>query len=291
MKAFRSLALFVLSGLVLGCAPNRPNPDANREEWIELFNGRDLTAWTPKIRGEEAGSDVRHTFRVEDGLLTVDYDEYGGAFEDQFGHLFYNTPFSHYLLAVEYRFIGDQLPDGPGWAFRNSGLMLHGQDPARMGLDQDFPISIEVQLLGGNGTDERPTANLCTPGTNVVMEAELVTRHCTNAESPTFHGDDWVRVEVVVMGDSLIAHAVEGEPVLAYSKPQLGGGSVGGYRPEEMREGAPLREGTISIQSESHPVQFRKIELLDMKGCMDAAASNFRSYFVASAPERCVFEP
>ncbi len=280
-------ALLVLVVSALGCRPDRPNPNADREEWIELFNGRDLEGWTPKIRGEDAGSDTRHTFRVEDGVLAVAYDEYGGSFRAQFGHLFYDVPFSHYLLAAEYRFVGEQLPDGPGWAYRNSGLMLHGQDPASMGLDQDFPISIEVQLLGGNGTDERSTANLCTPGTNVEMDGQLVTRHCVGADSPTFHGDDWVRVEVVVFGDSLMAHAVEGEPVLAYSKPQVGGGNVNGHDPAEWMAGAPLTSGSISIQSESHPVHFQLIELLDMTGCMDPKAENFRNYFVDSAPDRC----
>lgn len=262
--------------------------DKDREEWTQLFDGESLNGWIPKIRGEEAGSDVRRTFRVEDGVLKVDYSEYE-AFDEQFGHLFYEVPFSHYRLNVLYRFTGDQLPDGPGWAYRNSGLMLHGQSPESMGIDQDFPISIEVQLLGGNGQDERTTANLCTPGTHVEMDGELETRHCIPASSPTFHGDDWVEVEVVVLGDSLIAHAVEGDPVLAYQKPQIGGGNVDGHDPAQKVDGMALTSGTISLQSESHPVEFRRVEILNLAGCTDARAINYRWWYEHSEPETCVY--
>ena len=93
--------------------------------------------------------------------------------------------------------------------------------------DQDFPISIEVQLLGGlEQRQAAHTANLCTPGTNVVMNGELHTAHCTNSTSKTYDGDQWVRVEVLVHGDENIRHMVEGQTVLEYSKPQIGGGSV-----------------------------------------------------------------
>lgn len=262
--------------------------DKDREEWTQLFDGESLDGWIPKIRGEEAGSDVRRTFRVEDGVLKVDYSEYE-SFDEQFGHLFYEVPFSHYRLNVLYRFTGDQLPDGPGWAYRNSGLMLHGQSPESMGIDQDFPISIEVQLLGGNGQDERTTANLCTPGTHVEMDGELETRHCIPASSPTFHGDDWVEVEVVVLGDSLIAHAVEGDPVLAYQKPQIGGGNVDRHDPAQKVDGMALTSGTISLQSESHPVEFRRVEILNLAGCTDPRAINYRWWYEHSEPETCVY--
>ena len=113
-------------------------------------------------------------------------------------------------MVVEYRFVGDQIKDGPGWATRNSGMMLHGQSPESMALDQDFPISMEAQLLGGNGKDERTTNNLCTPGTNVVMDGKLFTPHCVISTSKTYHGDQWVKAEVLVLGDSIIKHIVHG---------------------------------------------------------------------------------
>ena len=168
-----------------------------QNEWIQLFNGRDLTGWTPKITGYELGDNFGDTFRVEDGLLKVSYDRYDD-FGGRFGHLFYDESFSEYVLRIEYRFVGEQAPGGPSWAIRNSGVMIHGERAETMTRDQDFPVSIEVQFLGGSGSGERPTANLCTPGTNVVMDGELVTRHCTNAAAPTYHGDLWVTVEVEV---------------------------------------------------------------------------------------------
>jgi hypothetical protein len=145
--------------------------------WIQLFNGEDMKDWTPKISGYALGENFANTFRVEDGKLKVVYDGYTD-FQEKFGHLFYKEKYSHYLLGVEYRFVDEQAPGGPGWAIRNSGAMLHCLDPKTMLVDQDFPISIEVQFLGGNGKDERPTANLCTPGTNVVMDGKLFTNHC-----------------------------------------------------------------------------------------------------------------
>ncbi|MFW6259823.1 MAG: 3-keto-disaccharide hydrolase, partial [Tangfeifania sp.] len=190
------------------------------ENWIQLFNGKDLNDWQIKFTGFELGENYNNTFRVEDGLLRVRYDEWDewGA---EFGHIFYKDEFSHYRLRVEYRFVDEQVKGGPGWAFRNNGLMLHGQPAETMEIDQEFPTSIEVQLLGGNGTDERSTMNLCTPGTNVVMDGELVEQHCMTSNSDTYHGDQWVTVEVEVHGGEIIRHFVEGEEVMQYEKPQL----------------------------------------------------------------------
>ncbi|RQP18787.1 DUF1080 domain-containing protein [Parapedobacter defluvii] len=238
---------------------------ADQLEWIQLFNGKDLNDWTVKIAKHEVGENYANTFRVEDGLLKVRYDGYTD-FDFQYGHIHYNTPFSAYLLRVEYRFVGEQAPGGEGWAWRNSGAMLHGQDPHSMLKDQDFPISIEGQLLGGDGTHERTTSNLCTPGTNVLMEVdgELFTPHCTNSTSKTYHGDQWVTAEFLVLADSVVHHILEGDTVLTYYKPQIGGGSVSNYDPAVKVDGKPLKSGYISLQSESHPIDFRKVELLDL---------------------------
>jgi hypothetical protein len=279
----RILCLIMLgSGGLLGAA----GPDRDRKDWIQLFNGRDLKGWLPKIKGYPLGENFGNTFRVRDGKLAVAYDAYD-KFDNRFGHIFYHKPYSYYTIAAEYRFVSDQAPAGPGWAIRNSGIMVHGQPPETMGRDQDFPISIEVQLLGGNGTDPRTTANLCTPGTNVVMKGELVTRHCVNSASKTFHGDQWVRVEVTVLGDEKITHRVNGEEVLSYEKPQVGGGNVSGHDPAARQDGKLLTGGSISLQSESHPVEFRKVELLNLEGCMDPKDRNFRSHFVKSDPAAC----
>lgn len=235
-------------------------------EWIQLFNGKDLNDWTVKIAKHEVGENYANTFRVEDGLMKVRYDGYTD-FDFQYGHIHYNTPYSAYLLRVEYRFTGEQAPGGEGWAWRNSGAMLHGQAPQTMLKDQDFPISIEGQLLGGDGTNERTTSNLCTPGTNVLMEkdGELFTPHCTNSTSKTYHGDQWVTAEFLVLADSVVHHIIEGDTVLTYYKPQIGGGSVSNYDPAVKQDGKVLKSGYISLQSESHPIDFRKVELLDLE--------------------------
>lgn len=236
-----------------------------QEKWIQLFNGKNLDGWTPKIRYRELGEDPGETFRVEDGKLVVRYDrEIYPEFNETFGHIFYKDKFSHYRIRVEYRFVGEQVKGGPNWAIRNSGIMLHGQDPRTMLKDQDFPVSIEVQLLGGDGKNKRTTSNLCTPGTNVVMNGKLFTPHCTSSRSKTYHGEQWVTAEVEVHGDKVIRHIIDGQTVLEYQQPQLD--------PRDdnakalVKDGnLLLSEGYISLQSESHPVEFRKVELLPLK--------------------------
>lgn len=264
MKSASALAAG-LSLLVILCLPLSASAEETRqqEKWISLFNGKNLDGWKVKIRGYEPGDNFGNTFRVEDGVLKVDYDQYE-AFDEKFGHLFYKDSFSHYLIRVEYRFTGDQAKGGPGWAFRNSGIMIHGQSPESMSLDQRFPVSIEVQLLGGRKTGKRATANLCTPGTHVVMDGKLFKPHCTDSRSKTYRGDQWVTVEVEVRGNKIIKHIIDGETVLSYTKPQLDPEDADAQK--LISQGAPvmLDKGTISLQSESHPVEFRKVELLPL---------------------------
>jgi hypothetical protein len=233
------------------------------EKWIPLFNGKDLEGWTPKIRYHELGDNDKNTFRVEDGVLKVGYEGYD-KFGEQFGHLFYKEPFSHYRLRLEYRFVGDQCPGGPGWAIRNSGAMIHGESPETMSKDQDFPASIEVQLLGGSGSGMRTTANLCTPGTNVVMGGKLITQHCNNSHSKTYHGDQWVKAEIEALGNKSIKHFINGELVLEYQQPQLDERDAHAKKLGEKAGTIQLSGGTISLQSESHPVEFRNVEILKL---------------------------
>jgi hypothetical protein len=266
--------------------------DPDEKQWIQLFNGRDLDGWLIKFAHHRLGENIQDTFRVENGLLVVRYDKWT-AFNGEFGHLFYREPFSYYLLAAEYRFVGEQLPAAGrslGWAVRNNGLMLHAPHPKTMLEDQDFPISLEVQLLGGLGDGKpRTTANLCTPGTHVVMNGRLVTRHCTNSTSKTYDGDQWVRVEVLVHGGELIRHMVDGQTVLEYTQPQIGGGSAQPTDPAVKVDGTPLTGGYIALQAETAPVDFRKVELLNLEGCRDPRASNYRTYLVKSNPALCRF--
>ena len=253
--------LFVVVAVLL-CMPI-VSVTGEKQKWISLFNGKDLTGWTPKIRGFELGVNHANTFRVKDGALQVGYESYEN-FDNRFGHIFYKSPYSHYRFRMEYRFIGSQVPGGPGWAYRNSGIMLHCQDPKSMGKDQDFPVSIEVQLLGGRKEGDRTTANLCTPGTNVVMSDELKLAHCISSTSKTYRGDQWVTVEVEVRGGEVIKHILDGDVVLQYDKPQLDPRD-GDAKKLIKGDDLSLSSGYISLQSESHPVVFRKIELLPLK--------------------------
>ena len=230
-------------------------------KWVSLFNGENLEGWTPKIRYHKLGDNFKDTFRIEDGLLKVRYDGYD-KFDETFGHLFYKDSFSHYRFRVEYRFLGDQCKGGPGWAFRNSGIMIHGENPETMSLDQDFPVSIEVQLLGGDGKTPRTNANLCTPGTNVIMDGKLFTPHCVSSSSETYHGDDWVTVEIEVHGNKIIKHIIDGKTVLQYSQPQLDPKDAHAKELADKQGGIQLSGGTISLQSESHPCDFRKVEIM-----------------------------
>lgn len=251
----RLVAVVLLFGMAsLSIADDEP-------QWTSLFNGKDLDGWIVKVRYHPLGENPSNTFRVEDGLLTVSYDGYE-KFNNKFGHLIYQIPYSHYRFRMQYRFVGEQIKGGAGWAFRNSGIMIHGQSPASMALDQEFPVSIEVQLLGGGGTRSRSTANMCSPGTHIEMEGKTKTRHCIDSASKTFHGDQWVNVEVEVRGNDSIKHFVNNELVMEYQRPQLD------PRDKDAKplvaaasDNVMLSGGYISLQSESHPIQFRHLEL------------------------------
>jgi len=293
MKTTSTLAraAFVLA-LAAAAIPRpaaQPRNDPDRKEWLQLFNGRNLDDWTIKFAHHDLGENVNNTFRVEDGLLKIRYDKWT-TFDGEFGHIFYKQPFSYYLLAAEYRFVGDQLPAASqlAWARRNNGLMLHCPDPKTMLKDQDFPISIEVQLLGGLSDGKpRPTANVCTPGTHIVLNGKLHTPHCTPSTSRTYDGDQWVRVEALVHGDELIRHMIDGQTVLEYTKPQIGGGQASPTDPAVKIDGTPLKGGFIALQAETAPTDFRKVELLNLEGCSDPKARNYKTYVVKANPAAC----
>jgi hypothetical protein len=253
-------ALFAI-GLCLAGFAHRDD----EKGFVSLFNGKDLKGWTPKIKGYKLGDNYGNTFRVEDGVLKVVYDPASYPdFKERYGHLFYKSPFKSYLLRLQYRFVGKQVPGGAGWAFKNSGVMIHGESPQEMRLDQDFPVSSEVQLLGGDTTGDRPTGNVCTPGTNIVYQSKLWTQHCTNSTSPTFRGEEWVDLEVEAHGNGQIIHRINGQTVMSYSEIQ--------YDDKDNDGKALIKNGdkrifggSISLQSESHPCEFRNIRIKVLK--------------------------
>lgn len=228
-------------------------------KWVTIFNGKDLDGWTPKFAGYDLGENPLNTLKVEDGLMRIDYSNYD-EFKGRFGHVFYRTPYKNYRFKCDYRFTGEQAKGGPGWAFRNSGIMAHCQDPKSMRKEQDFPVCIEVQLLDGAG---RPTGNLCTPGTNVEMKGQLKQQHCHNSTSKKFDSEEWVTAEVEVLGNGRVRHFINGELVLEYERPQLDPRDKDAKTLIAKRNGELLLDsGWISLQAESHPVDFRNIQIM-----------------------------
>jgi hypothetical protein len=246
---------------VIACSSQK---EPSQNEWIKLFNGKDISDWVVKIHHHEVGENFGNTFRVEDGIIKVRYDQYGD-YNDQFAHLYYKQPFSHYHLVVEYRFTGELQKGAPDYTLLNSGVMFHSQDPATMPKEQNWPISVEMQFLAGLGDGKpRPTGNMCSPGTEIEYQGKKYDGHCLNSSSKTFDRDEWVKAELIVLGDSLVTHMINGDTVLQYSHPTMGGGVVQGYDSTLWQEGEPLKSGFIALQSEGQPIDFRRVELRDL---------------------------
>ena len=258
-----SITVFLLTAVIINsCSSFNNIQSANR--WVPLFNGKNINDWTVKIHHHETGVNFGNTFRVEDGMIKVRYNEYGD-FNEQFGHLYYKIPYSFYHLKLEYRFVGEWYKTAPSYTLRNSGVMFHSQDPHTMPKEQDWPISVEMQLLGGLSDDKsRPTGNMCSPGTEVVQKGQIVPSHCINSSSKTYDGEQWVSAELIVLGDSLITHIINGDTVLQYSKPQIGGGVVNRYNPKIKQDGKLLSSGFIALQSEGQPIDFRNIRIRNL---------------------------
>jgi len=261
-----------------------------KEDWKELFNGNDINNWIVKIHHYDAGVNYGNTFRVEDRMVKVRYDQYEGDFNDRFGHLYYKQPYSYFRFQVDYRFVGTLHPGAPSYTLMNSGVMFHSQDPRTMPKGQNWPISVEMQFLGGLGDGKpRPTGNMCSPGTEVVYLGDIYPGHCINSSSDTYDGDQWVRAELIVLGDSLVTHVINGDTVLEYTQPQIGGGVVERYDPAYKPDGKLLSEGFIALQSEGQPIDFRNIRLLNLEGCMDPKALNYKDYYIKSKSLDCKY--
>lgn len=234
------------------------------EGWIDLFNGKNLDGWTIKIAGHPLGENYANTFRVEDGILKCEYDDYK-EFGGRYGHLYSNLAYSHYRLKMEYRFDGRMLPDAPKYVDLNSGVMLHSQSPQSVRLDQGFPASVEMQFLAdlGNGK-RRQTGNVCTPGTHLVQDGKLIKQHIVKSSGPTLPFDQWVAVEMEVRGHDEIVYYVEGNEVLRYQNPQLDPKSKEARTILEQGADIKLSYGHIALQAEAQRVWFRNIKLLPL---------------------------
>jgi hypothetical protein len=283
--------------LLTGC---KPAGDSSKEEWTPLFNGKDLTGWDIKIAGRDLNDNLNHNFKVADGVMKVDYSEFP-RFDGDFGHIYYYEPYSYYRVRLEYKFTGRQLDGGPSWANMNSGIMLHSQSAKSLDKNQAFPVSLEMQFLASDEKDKRHTGNLCTPGTEVYQKDQRVEAHCIDSDSEYYPLEQWVKAEAVVLGDSVIHHIINGDTVLTYQRPHISELFVGkdntwafGGVSDSLRwiqkKDMSLGEGYIALQAESQPVEFRKIELLNLKGCMDPKALNYKSYYLKQDNSKCQYK-
>ncbi|WP_034043841.1 3-keto-disaccharide hydrolase [Wocania ichthyoenteri] len=231
------------------------------DDWQELFNGENLDGWVTKIHHHDFDDNYANTFRVVDGKIQVNYDSYG-EFNERYGHLFYNKSFSSYHLKFEYKFTNQWLKDAPSYTYRNSGVMFHSQDPKTILKEQDWPISVEYQTLAEEVEGKlRSTGNMCSPGTEVFFNNEMDARHCISSSSKTYKWNEWVKGDLIVYKDSLVIHKVNGNEVLRYTKPQIGGGVTKGFNPDIKTDGKLLTSGYIALQSEGQGIEFRNIKI------------------------------
>jgi hypothetical protein len=262
----------VVSSSIVSCRNYKPDkniknttearPTSTATEWKSIFNGSDLTGWTIKITGHALGENFGNTVRVEDSILKIRYDAYGPEFNDRFGTVYFDKYVSNYRLKVTYRFVGETAPGAPTWGYRDSGIQFHGQPPATQQLNQAFPVCLEYNFHGGNGKDDRPLGAVCMNGMFIEYHGEKNTTTCVPAEvAKTFHGDQWVTAEIDVK-DGKITHYVNGQEIVSYSNPT--------YNTENdvakslmTNDDAKVKGGYISLQSNSHPIDFRSIELME----------------------------
>jgi hypothetical protein len=259
MKAKIFVLLIGLAMVSCKISTGKASKPSSEKEWKSLFNGKDMENWVVKINGHELGDNYSNTFRVTDGAIRVNYDGYE-SFEERYGHFFYKEPFSSYQLKFRYRFTDQWMENAPDYAYRNSGVMFHSQAPETILKGQDWPITVEFQLLAREKENEaRPTGNMCSPGTEVFYQGEMDPRHCINSSSDTYDWEQWVDAELIVYGDSLLIHKIDGKKVLEYTKPQIGGGVVNGFDPDIKIDEKPLTEGYIALQAEGQGVEFKDI--------------------------------
>ncbi len=298
MKIF-SLLVYLFLLITVSCSSSKQS-NVDTEDWVSLFNQKDLSGWDIKIAGYALNDNFKNTFQVNDSILSVSYNEYD-TFTNEFGHLYYNQPYSYYRVRLQYRFYGEQKKGGPDYARLNSGVMVHSQSAQSLVLYQSFPVSLEMQFLASDSARQSHTGNLCTPGTEFEQHGKLVDVHCLDSDSKYYDEDEWVNAEVIVLGDSIIHHIINGDTVLTYEHPTVDHKLTSrfmNWAKEDaadsiqwmLKQGTPLTEGYIALQAESHPIQFRKIELLNLKGCMDAKASNYKSYYKKAENTLCQYK-
>lgn len=254
MKQLRWL-LLILPFLVLLISAKK---DVNKSapHWLNLFNGKNLNGWTPKIAGYKSGENFGNTFRVEQGILSTRYNAYD-TFNNRFGALFYNKPFKDFRLKVEYRFTGDTVRGAPSWGYKDGGIQYFCEPPQSMKIDQSFPICLEYNLLG-----TRPSGEICANGMYVQINGKRNPDYCN---VPTVKkqvpADDWVTAEIEVHNGT-IKHFINGEEVLSFEDPHYDSTNA---IAKNFINGTDTKvsSGFISLQSNSHPMDFKSVAIIE----------------------------
>ncbi len=274
---------------LIGCNSVKNESEINKEEWISLFNGKNLDGWTVKINGSPMNENTHTTFYAEDGILKVSYDGYE-KFDMQFGHIFTNTAYSHYIIRVDYKFLGAVMADAPHYTKLNSGVMLHAQSPQSMRIDQGFPVSLEGQFLAEGATAGTQTGNAVTPGTHIEIDGKLTKEHIIDSNSKLFPVDTWVSFEAEVHGNEEIIYRVNGKEVIRFAHPQLDNTDNDAIKLLAAGASKYVSQGFIALQAEAQPIWFKNIELLDLCGCKDPKAKNYKTYYVKTDNSKCIYD-
>ena len=235
-------------------ASSATKPETRASEWVSIFDGESLDGWTPKIAGYPLGENFGDTFRVEDGMIKARFDQYGDDFAQRYGLLVYETPYEHYRLRLEYRFTGEQTPGGEDWAELNSGVIYHIQPLETIPQDAGFPVALEAQFLA-EGAHAPTTGNMCSLETSVVVKNERPDDHCILSDIPARPKDHWVRFELEAAPGGIFRHYIDGELAFEFSEAIFD-------VPQDWADGMSVDRGFFALQSESHPVDFRNIELM-----------------------------
>ncbi len=261
MKKFRLLLLLlplIIYSFQVGTIGTK---EAHAKKWVSLFNGRNLHGWVPKFAGFAAGVNFGNTFRVENGILSTRYNQYD-SFRNRFGALYFDKKFTNYRLKVEYRFAEPLTPGAPAWGFQDGGIQYHCQAPTTVARDQPFPVCLEYNILGGTGKADRPSGEICCSGMYVFIDGQRNTSYCTPPTvKRTVPGEDWVTAEIEVR-DGKITHYINGEAVLSFENPHYDFTHPIG-KTFIINGNDVVRDGYISLQSNSHPMDFRKVEIME----------------------------
>ena len=143
---YRKKTITIISTAVVffiyGCASSN---EKNKEAWQPLFNGKDLTGWDIKIKDHSLNENYKNTFLVEDSMIRVTYAGYD-KFDNQFGHLYTQTPYSCYKLKLQYRFTGNHLADAPAWGRQEQWYYAAFSTGKKYGTAPEFSGIIRISI-------------------------------------------------------------------------------------------------------------------------------------------------